>query len=577
MDRPTKYADQLAHSLPADCDYLIVGAGTAGCTLANRLSESSSNRVVLLEAGPADDSWLIRTPAAVGALLNHPRFNWNYRSDPQTHLANRSIPLPRGRVVGGTSSINGMVYIRGHALDYQQWSMECGEEWDFAHVLPYFIRSENNLDYTDPAYHGTSGPMRVSHVSRRNPLISRFIAAACELGYPRREDFNTGELEGFGARQGTLRDGRRESMATAFLRPALHRPNLIVATQTRVRRLLFEGKRVCGVELDRHGVTVQLRAHRETLVCAGAFDSPALLMRSGIGDANDLQEWGITPKFQSPEVGRNLTDHLCCSVAVRTDNTESYGLTWRTVPRSLWNLAEYLLARRGPLASNVIEAHGFIRSRPELTAPDLQIIFLPAYRNPSGFPIPFAHGYGINVALLTPRSRGRVSLSKEDPQGAPRVDPQFLSDPEDLPPLLVGLKVARRLLRASPFRDLRGVELAPGSAVQDDVGLTTHVRNTSATVFHPVSTCRMGRDANAVVDPELRVRGVDRLRVIDASVFPRIVRGNTNAAVVMVAEKAADMILGRRGLVSPAFPTSGVHQRDQPSLLPDVNHARRIG
>ncbi len=535
----------LRDRLPQDCDYLIVGAGSAGCVLANRLSESSNFRIVVLEAGPEDNSWLIRTPAAVGALLRHPVFNWNYQSVPQEQLANRRIPLPRGRVLGGTSSINGMVYIRGHAHDFDYWGRECGPEWDFAHVLPYFIRSESNADYSDPGVHGQSGPMRVAHVPRANPLVRRFLSAAQELGFELRDDFNTGELDGFGARQGTLREGRRESMATAFLHPAAARKNLTVLTGYRARRVTFEGLRATGVEVQQGNDTHIIRARREVIVCAGSFDSPALLLRSGVGPERSLRETGIPTVAHVPQVGENLTDHMSCAVAARTRNTDSYGLSWRTLPRAIWTVGEYLLARRGALASNVFEAHGFIRSRQGLPAPDLQIIFMPAFRNPSGFPIPLGHGYGINVALLTPRSRGRVQLAKDDPWGAPLIDPRFLSDPADVIPLVTGLKVARAMLRATPFRSLQGIELAPGPSAEDDAALETYIRNTSGTVFHPVGTCRMGRDQSSVVDPTLRVRGTQGLRVVDASVFPSIIRGNTNAPVVMVAEKAADLILGR--------------------------------
>jgi choline dehydrogenase len=531
-------------SLPTDCDYLIVGAGSAGCVLANRLSAEPANRVVLVEAGPRDDSWLIRTPAAVGALIRHRRYNWNYATVPQPHLAGRRIPVPRGRVLGGTSSINGMVYIRGHPCDFDQWASQAGHEWDYAHVLPYFIRSESNRNLHDPRIHGLDGPMRVTSIEPHNPLVDRFLAAAHQLGFAQRTDFNGGETEGFGTRQATIRDGRRESAASAFLHPIARRQNLTVVTDCQVRRVTFDGTRATGVECGHAGGTHRIAVRLETVVCAGAIDSPALLLRSGLGDGEDLRRLGIQPVAHIPGVGHNLGDHVASMVAMRTQSTDSYGLSLRALPRGIWNVLEYLLARRGPLASNVFEAHGFIRSTPALAAPDLQIIFMPAHRNPSGFPIPLGHGYGINVALLTPRSRGSVTLESPDPHIAPRIDPAFLSAPEDLTRLMAGLKLARRILAALPFAELHSWEHLPGPAVQDDAALEAYIRRSCGTVFHPVGTCRMGSDAASVVDPSLRVRAVSGLRVIDASVFPAIVRGNTHAPVVMVAEKGADLILG---------------------------------
>ena len=447
-----------------------------------------------------------------------------------------------------------MVYIRGHQRDFDSWADDCGAEWSFAHLLPYFMRSECNANFTDPRFHGTTGPMRVAHVARPNSLNFRFLDAARELGYPIREDFNTGELCGFGFRQGTMRDGRRESMATAFLHPAAGRENLTIVTDCLTRRVTFKGTRAAGVDVEHAGERGLVRVRREVIVCAGAFESPALLMRSGVGHERELRGLGIETACHLPEVGHNLTDHIACAVAARTANTDSYALSWRTLPRAIGSVAHYLARRGGPLASNVFESHGFVTSHRELPAPDLQIIFMPALRNPSGFPIPLRHGYGINVALLTPRSRGRVRLATNDPRTAPIIDPQFLSDPADLAPMVAGLKLARRLLEARPFRPLAGVELAPGATVTDDAGLEAYVRNHCGTVYHPVSTCRMGNDGHAVVDASLRVRGIEGLRVVDASVFPRIIRGNTNAVVIMVAEKAADMIRNRAAPTPIALP-----------------------
>jgi choline dehydrogenase-like flavoprotein len=497
-----------------------------------------------VEAGPKDDSWLIRTPAAVGALIRLPRFNWNYLTAPQKQLGGRQLPMPRGRVIGGTGSINGMVYIRGHASDFEAWAQKCGADWDYEHVLPYFRRSENNESYRDARYHGTNGPMNVISIRPHNPLVDRFLEGARALELPSCDDFNGAGMEGFGARQATIRRGRRESTATAFLKPVLTRPNLTVLTDCMVHRVVVEGGRATGIELDRGGRTHRIASRRETLICAGTFGTPALLLRSGIGAEAALRDLGIGVAANASEVGRNLADHLSCAIVIRTEDTQSYGLSWRSLPRAVLNAAQYLLLKRGPLASNVFEAHGFVRTAPDLESPDIQIIFMPAYRNPSGFPIPLGHGYGINVALLTPRSRGQVTLSSTDPNAPPVIDPNFLSDPQDVVPLVRGLKLARRIFKTAAFQPFDGVEMLPGATAQDDAALEEYVRNTCGTVFHPVGTCRMGDDGNSVVDPQLRVRGVDGLRIADASVFPTLIRGNTNAAVVMVAEKAADMIKG---------------------------------
>jgi choline dehydrogenase len=526
-------------------DYVIVGAGSAGCVLASRLSENPRVRVCLIEAGPADDSWLIRTPAAVGALMNHKVYNWGYRTTPQKHLHNREINLPRGRVVGGCSSINGMVYFRGHPRDFDEWAAAGNPGWSYSDVLPYFLRSECNRTWKQSELHGNAGPMTVSDIPRVNPLVHCFIDAAKSLGYRSCSDFNGGDPEGFGTRQATIRNGRRESMATAYLHRLGKRDNLCLLTDTLVDKVLFEGRRALGVQAIRDGESIAITASREVVLCGGAFASPAILLRSGIGDADELQRLGIEVRQDLRAVGRHLQDHLVAPLQMQTDNTDSYGLSLRALPRALYNVAEYALFRRGPLASNVFEATGFIRTRPDVDRPDVQLIFMPAHRNPSGFPIPLGHGYGILTALLRPASRGRVFIESADPARPPLIDPNFLGEQEDLDVILRGMKIARQLLRAPAFARYRSAELLPGDSVLDDDGLCQHIRSTAATVHHPSGTCRMGTGRECVVDPELRVHGVANLRVVDASVFPQLLSGNINAAVVMVAEKAADLIGNR--------------------------------
>jgi choline dehydrogenase len=517
-------------------DYVIAGGGTAGCVLANRLSADADVTVALIEAGPPDDDPAIHVPAMVAKAIGNPRQSWGYQTVPQRAVANRVLPVPRGRVLGGCSSINGMVYFRGHPREYDEWRQP---GWAYADLLPYFAQLENyEAAHTPQRQRG--GPVNVIDIPKPNPLVGRFLAAADALGLPRCADFNGGDPEGFGPRQATIRDGRRESGVTAYLNPARRRPNLKITTDTLVRRVVFEGHRATALEIERGGERSMIKARREIIVACGAYGSPQLLQLSGIGDAAALQSLGIAPLLDLPAVGRNLHDHPAASISVRTANTESYGLSWRTVPRSVLIGAQYLLRRSGPLASNVFEANGFMRSRPDIDRPDLQIIFMPAHRNANGHWLPRGHGYGIIFVNLRPASRGSVALKSSDPHEKPAIDFNFLAAAGDLDVLVRGFEVARSILSASSFAPLAGRETSPGPQVQERAQIEAHIRNSLVTVHHPCGTCRMGE----VVDSSLRVKGIDALRVVDASVIPTVIAGNSNIPVNAVAERAADLIRG---------------------------------
>jgi choline dehydrogenase-like flavoprotein len=516
-------------------DYVIVGAGTAGCVLANRLSADAGATVALIEAGPPDDDPAIRVPAMVAKAIGNPRQSWGYQTVPQRHADDRELPVPRGRVLGGCSSINGMVYFRGHPREYDEWQQP---GWAYADLQPYFERLENYEAAHTPQRH-RGGPVNVIDIPKPNPLVGRFLAAADMLGLPRCADFNGGDPEGFGPRQAAIRNGRRESGVTAYLNPARHRPNLNIVTDAPVTRVVFEGRRATGVEIGQGGARRIVAARREVILSCGAYGSPQLLQLSGVGDAAALKALGVAPLIDLPAVGRNLQDHPAASVAVRTANTESYGLSWRTVPRSALIAARYLLFRSGPLASNVFEANGFMRSRPQIDRPDLQIIFLPAHRNANGHWLPRGHGYGIIFVNLRPASRGSVMLTSKDPRDKPAIDFNFLSAPGDIDVLVRGFEVARSILSAPPFAALNGRETAPGPGVQERGQIEAHIRKSLVTVHHPCGTCRLGD----VVDTSLRVKGAGALRVVDASVIPTVISGNSNIPVNAVAERAADLIL----------------------------------
>ncbi len=540
-------------------DYVVVGAGTAGCVLASRLSEDPGVRVALIEAGPEDTNPFIHIPATVGAAISTPGINWRFMTVPQKSLDGRSIPIPRGHVIGGSGSINGMVYFRGHPTDFDDWAAAGNPGWSYRDVLPYFLRSENNDAYPDSPYHGRGGPMNVVFIKRPNPMTPAFLDAMQGLGFERTRDFNGATSDGFGPRQGTILKGRRVSTATAYLKFARSRGNLSVLTKTLASEIHIENRRAMGVTVLAGGGKRRLAARREVIVAAGAIQSPQLLMLSGVGDGDQLRAAGIEVKHHLLGVGANYHDHLAAAVMMEMKNSESYGISWRAAPRGLLNIAEYALFRTGPLSSNVFEATGFIRTLPELKRPDIQVVFQAARRNKNAFPFPLGHGFAISIVGLYPKSRGHVRLASKDPTAAPLVDPELFSHPDDVAMMLRGLKIGRRVTRADSFAKYRAHEVQPGVGVDDDAGLTAYIRRASGTVHHPCGSCRMGPDDQSVVDETLSVRGLQGLRVADASVFPSVVGGNTNAAVVMIAEKAADMILGRaapRAIDLPAAQTA---------------------
>jgi choline dehydrogenase len=542
-------------------DFIVVGGGTAGCVVAARLSEDPRLRVALIEAGGSNQHYVVTMPAAVAAVMARRQFNWGFSTIPQRALRQRRIPVPRGRLLGGTGSMNGMVYHRGHPRDYEDWARQGLPNWSWAQVLPYFVRSEHNEDYPASTYHGRTGPLHVSYVPRPNGMTHTYIAAVRSLGFASCDDFSGPNPEGVGLRQATIHRGRRVSTASAFLQPALRRQNVTVFKNARVRRVLFEDRRATGVEAALTGTgNVRIEANREIVLTSGAIHSPHLLLCSGVGDASQLSEFGIATLVHLPGVGRNLHDHPASPVRVHTESTETYGLSASTALRSIWNALQYVIARTGPLASNVFESVAFLRTSPGLDRPDFQFVFQPANPPPPNGWIPRGHGYAISPVLLYPKSRGSVRLMSAAPEAEPLIDPNLLDDPDDLLRMVRAVRLCRRILRAPAFSKYRAQEYHPAADVESDADIESFIRSTAATVYHPVGTCRMGAGPDAVVDSELRVLGVHGLRVADASVIPSIVGGNTNAPTIMVAERAVDFILGRPSIAPAALdPGDAVH------------------
>ena len=548
-------------------DFIVVGGGTAGCVLAARLSEDARQRVCLIEAGGSGKSLFVNVPGAIVLAQRSAALNWRFQSIPQPQLNGRRISVPRGRGLGGSALINGMVYFRGHPRDYDAWSNAGAAGWSYREVLPYFRKSEHNETFGASEFHGRGGPMNVRSVTRPNPLNFAFFNALAGMGCLARADLNGADSEGMALRQLSIRGGTRETTASAFLYPALKRPNLTVLTGAQAMRIVLNGRRADAVEVRTAEGTLAVRARREIVLAAGAIQSPQLLMLSGVGDGEHLASLGIDVRHHLPGVGRNLHDHLASPVHMSMEHPASYGVSLRAMPRNLMNVAEYLLLRSGPLANNIFESAAFVKSIPGLDKPDLQLVFQPAKRPSPSFPFPLGHGFAISPVGLYPRSRGRLTLASADPFAPPLIDPNLLSAPEDIEPLIRGIRLARQIFASPAFEAYRAREAAPGNSAQDDADLAAYIRAEAYTVHHPVSTCRMGTDSLAVVDPQLRVAGVDGLRVADASVFPSIIGGNTNAAVVMIAEKAADMILGRPPL-APAL----IEEPVAPSQTAAVDH-----
>ncbi len=547
-------------------DYVIVGSGSAGCVLAARLSEDGRSRVLVLEHGGTDAGPFIQMPAALSYPMNMARYDWGYVTDPEPHLGGRRLATPRGKVIGGSSSINGMVYVRGHACDFDAWEAAGAVGWGYRHVLGYYRRMER-AHAGDPGWRGTGGPLHVTRGAMANPLYGAFIRAGGEAGYGITGDYNGERQEGFGAMEMTVWRGRRWSAANAYLKPALRRRNLELRTRCHANRVLIEEGRAVGVEYETAGSSRRVRARAEVVLAASAINSPKLLMHSGIGPAKHLRELDLAVVADRPGVGANLQDHLEIYLQVACRLPVTLYRHWNPLSKALIG-TRWLLSGTGPGATNHFEACGFIRSRAGVRYPDIQYHFLPLAVRYDGTTAADGHGFQVHVGPMRSPSRGRVRLTSADPRAAPSILFNYMSHEEDWRAFRACVRLTREVLEQPAMAPYTGDEIAPGSAVRSDEEIDEHVRAEAESAYHPCGTCRMGaaEDAHAVVDPECRVIGVDGLRVADSSIFPRITNGNLNAPSIMVGEKASDHILGRTPL--PAA-------NDQPWIHPEWETRQR--
>jgi choline dehydrogenase len=550
--------------MPDSFDYVIVGAGSAGCVLAERLSASGAHTVALLEAGARVRNPLYALPMLPGHLLKQPRHNWYYSSEPQEHMRGTRVFQPTGRLVGGSFRINGAQYVRGNPSDYDGWAEAGCEGWAYADVLPYFKRIEHFTRGAD-AYHGTAGPLWVERNSRLNPLSTAFLQACVQAGHSATEDFNGRDQAGFGPYDFNMTGGRKCTTADALLYPALHRRNLTMVTRARVQRVEISNGRAAAVHVRHRREMRRIEARREIILAAGAINTPQLLMLSGVGDATELAGHGIPTLVDLPAVGVGLQDHLNAGLEYRTLTKVSLAHVLR-LDRLSRAVTEAVIRRTGPVARSALEAGGFFSVGDDPAGPQFQVVFIPlsgigaATRMPWSDPLE-AHGFSAIVWPNRPRSSGRVWLKSADPETPPAFDPRYLQDESDLELTRLGLKALRQILQQSALEGLRGAEVQPGTDVRDDEALGEYIRTNSKSGYHPCASARMGVGPGTVVDPELKVRGVDGLRIADASVMPQIVTGNTNATTIMIADKASDMILGRTPLpaaaLEPASQTKG--------------------